>query len=355
MSDIQIQPEPIAVARVFFVLLTATVVVLILAWLLTGGGGEIFEPKSDLRSYMSDASGLIKTASVQLNGIQIGKITDITLSGLSDPKKIVLVEMRVKSKYLPAIPVDSTLSITADNLLGDKYLNISSGRRAETVKPGAELKSVLPISDQFNSADLVAAMKDMLTRIDASLKQIEDPGTPIGGFIQTEDFYNRIRRQIVELQTAVQKMTYPKSGIGKMVFSDQLYDQLLDPVVGIDKALADLQAGEGQYGHILASSDQFDKVRKDLADIRDSFAQINAGKGTMGELTQSDALYRQVERLVKAVGEMVDAVNSGEGRLGAFLENSQIYESLIGSTGDMQREVGDFRRNPRKYLRLKVF
>jgi phospholipid/cholesterol/gamma-HCH transport system substrate-binding protein len=355
MSDIRIEPQPIAIVRVFFVLAVALAIVLVLSWLLTGGGGEIFEPKSSLHSYMPDASGLIVTAAVQLNGIQIGKISDVKLSGLSDHKKVVWVEMKVKTRYLPAIPVDSTLSITADDLLGDKYLNIKSGDRSETVKPGAELRSVLPIGDQFNSADLVEAMKDMLNRVDASLKDVEDAGSPIGGFVQTEDFYNKVRSEIMSVQDTVQKFVHPQSNLGKMLFTDEFYDQIRAPIIAVDKTLADMQVGEGEYGHVLASSEQYDKIRRDLDDIRKSLSDINAGKGAMGEFLQTDATYRQIQRLVKTMNEMVDAVNSGEGQLGALLADTQLYESLTGSTGEMQQLVGDFRRNPRKYLRLKVF
>jgi phospholipid/cholesterol/gamma-HCH transport system substrate-binding protein len=355
MSDIRIQPQPIAIARVFLVLLVALAIVLLLSWLLTGGGGEIFEPKSNLHSYMPDASGLIVTAAVQLNGIQIGKISDIKLSGLNDPKKVVSVEMKVKTKYLPAIPVDSSVTITADNLLGDKYLNISSGNRTETVKPGAELRSVLPIGDQFNSADLVTALKDMLSRVDASLSDVEDARTPIGQFVQTEDFYNRLRSQIMAVQNTVQKFAFPQSNLGKMLYSADFYEQIRAPILGIDKTLADMQVGEGPYGHMLVSSEQYDKIRQDFADIRDSLANVNASQGQMGEFMQSDSAYRKIQRLVNTIGEMVDSVAAGEGQLGAFLADSQLYESLTGSTVEMQQLVGDFRRNPRKYLRLKLF
>jgi phospholipid/cholesterol/gamma-HCH transport system substrate-binding protein len=354
MSDIRIQPRPIEIARVFLVFAVGLAIVLLLSWLLTGGGTEIFEPKSYLHSYMKDASGLIVTAAVQLNGLQIGKISDVKLSGLSDPKKVVWVEMKVKSRYLAAIPVDSTVSITADNLLGDKYLNITTGERSESVRAGAELRNKLPIADQFNSADLVLALKDMLTRVDDSLKSIEDPNTTMGSFVQTDEFYNRVRSYLVSIQEAIQKFAHPQSDLGKMLFSDEFYEQIRAPILAMDKSLADLQVGEG-YGHVLASSEQYDQMRKDLADIRDSFAQINAGKGAMGQLTQTDATYRQIQRLLRTVGEMVDTVNAGEGRLGAFLADSQLYESLTGSTGELQQTVGDFRRNPRKYLRLKVF
>jgi phospholipid/cholesterol/gamma-HCH transport system substrate-binding protein len=355
MSDIRIQPQPIAITRVFVVLIAALIIVLVLAWLLTGGGGEIFEPKTYLHSYMADASGLIVTAAVQLNGIQIGKISDVKLSGLNDPKKVVWVGMKVKSKYLPAIPVDSSVTITADNLLGDKYLNISSGHRTETVKPGAELRSVLPIGDQFNSADLVAALKDMLSRVDVALKDVENPGTPIGNFVQTEDFYSNVRAQIMAVQDTVQKFAYPKNNLGKMLFTDDFYEQMRAPILGIDKTLADLQVGEGSYGHLLASSEQYDQIHQELADIRKSLSEINAGKGEMGELLKTDATYRQMQRFVKTLDEMVDAVKSGESQLGAYLADSQLYEALSGTTSEMQQLLADFRRNPRKYLRLKVF
>jgi phospholipid/cholesterol/gamma-HCH transport system substrate-binding protein len=350
MSDIQIQPQPVAIARVFFVFVVSAVIVLILAWLLTGGGGEIFEPKSDLHSYMQDASGLIKEAAVQLNGIQIGKINDIKLSGLSDQKKVVVIEMKVKSRYLSAIPVDSTVTITADDLLGDKYLNIKRGHATETAGPGAELHSVLPIGDQFNSADLVAAMKDMLNRIDAALKQIEDSSTPIGQFVQTEDMYNKIRAELVSVQQTVQKFAHPQSDFGKMLFTDEFYQQIRAPIIAIDKNLADMQAGERAAGHFVASSEQYDTTRKELADIRNSLAQINAGQGAMGQFTHSDATYRQIQRLVKTLGEAVDSLGAS-----ALLSDSQLYESLTGSSTEFREFLGDFRANPRKYLRMKVF
>jgi phospholipid/cholesterol/gamma-HCH transport system substrate-binding protein len=355
MSDIRIQPQPIAILRVFTVYAVALAIVLALAWLLTGGGGELFEPKSYLHSYMADASGLIVKAAVQLNGIQIGRISAVKLSGLTDPKKVVWVEMRVKSRYLPAIPVDSTISITADNLLGDKYLNITSGTRTEVVRPGAELRSVLPIGDQFNSADLVAAMRDMLNRVDASLRQVEDARTPIGNFVQTEDFYTRLRQQIMSVQQTVEQFSHPKSETGKMLFTDEFYERLRAPILSVDKMLADLQAGDGEYGHVLQSSEQYDKIRRDLGDMRDSLQQVNAGKGSMGEFVQTDKTYREMERLVKTMGEIVDSVSSGDSTIGALLVDSQLYETLTGTMRELQNTVGDFRRNPRKYLRLKVF
>jgi hypothetical protein len=116
-----------------------------------------------------------------------------------------------------------------------------------------------------------------------------------------------------------------------------------------------MQAGEGESGHMLATSEQYDNIRKRLADIRVSLADINAGKGSMGQFTQTDVTYRQMQRLVNTLDEMVDSVRFNEGRFGALLADSQLYESLTGSTGELRQAVSDFQKNPRKYLRLKVF
>lgn len=355
MSDIQIQPGPLAISRIVAVIVVATGIVLELVWLLTGGGGELFERKSYLHSYMPDASGLIRTASVQLNGIQIGKISDIRLSGLSDPKKVVTVEMRVKTRYLPAIPVDSTVTITADDLLGDKYLNIINGRRSDVVHPGAELRSVLPIGDQFNSADLVGALKDELNKVDAAISEVENAQSPLGKFVKTEDFYHDLSSKIVSIQETIRKFAHPQSDLGKMIYTDDFYEQMRAPIVALDKQLADIQAGEGQTGHLLVSTEQYDQIRQQMEDLRKQLASVNAGEGTTGQFLHSDDTYQQLLRLVNSIGDMIDSVNSGEGKLGELLNRAELYESLSGVSTEMQQTLGDFRKNPRKYLRVKVF
>ena len=49
--------------------------------------------------------------------------------------------MMVQEKFLQHIPVDSVAGISAANLLGDKFINITKGRDAQTVKDGAEMQA----------------------------------------------------------------------------------------------------------------------------------------------------------------------------------------------------------------------
>jgi hypothetical protein len=37
-----------------------------------------------------------------------------------------------------------------------------------------------------------------------------------------------------------------------------------------------------------------------------------------------------------------------------MFSDPQLYDNLAGLTGDMRLLIGDFRQNPRKFLRIKV-
>ncbi len=77
---------------------------------------------------MADASGMAEGTPVRLNGFTIGTLDTIELTGSADPKRSVEFIMKVQEKFLQQIPVDSVAGISAANLLGDKFINITKGR-----------------------------------------------------------------------------------------------------------------------------------------------------------------------------------------------------------------------------------
>src|SRR6516165_9211255 len=127
--------------KVGIVGLSAFVIVFVLVFLLTSSRG-IFQQNEMLVTYMQDASGMAAGTPVRLNGITIGFLDALRLTGSHDPKRAVEFDMLVKKRYLADIPVDSIATIAAANLLGDKFLNITRGQDSRTVQPGSELRSL---------------------------------------------------------------------------------------------------------------------------------------------------------------------------------------------------------------------
>jgi len=96
---------------------------------------DLFQRNQLLRTFMDDASGTTESTPVRLNGISIGYLDKLVLTNSPDPHRTVEFDMKVQPQYLREIPVDSVAGISAANLLGDKFINITKGRAAATVRP----------------------------------------------------------------------------------------------------------------------------------------------------------------------------------------------------------------------------
>src|SRR5580698_3123441 len=92
----------------------AMVIAGVLIFLLTGNT-TLFERQALVRTFMADSAGMAQNAPVRLNGILVGHIKNVALSGSKDPKRTVEVDMALPEKYLEQIPVNSQAAISAAN------------------------------------------------------------------------------------------------------------------------------------------------------------------------------------------------------------------------------------------------
>src|SRR5664279_4510588 len=126
--------------KVGIVALVAMIILGVLSFLLTGTTG-LFQRTAILRTYLDDSAGMAVGATVRLNGIPVGSIDQVRLSGERTKGRVVEISMMVKQEYLNEIPTDSMAGISASNLLGDKYINITKGARPDHVTAGDTIKS----------------------------------------------------------------------------------------------------------------------------------------------------------------------------------------------------------------------
>jgi phospholipid/cholesterol/gamma-HCH transport system substrate-binding protein len=335
------------------VIAIAVVLVLILSYFLTGGGSELLQKKVGLRTFMSDSEGLTPNSPVRLNGVRVGNIVRVVVSNERDPRRVAQVEMSIHERFVAKIPNDSIAAVTADNLLGDKYIDIQAGRSTVTVSPDGEVRSL--VQNQFDGSDIIVTIQALLNRVDALLTQIERGDTRLGRFFNDESFYNGVLQQLTGIQQAISSVGNAKSPAGQMFFTDRLYRALEQPILDIDKLLETMQKGVGPGGKILVDPSQYDNVVTTLRGLRKSIQDVNTGKSTLSPMLHDDALYRNAVSFVQAFGATLDDLNNGKGQLGVAFVNPQMYNSLNGTSKSLRDFTKDFRENPRKYLRIKVF
>jgi phospholipid/cholesterol/gamma-HCH transport system substrate-binding protein len=310
-----------------------------------------------LRTFMDDASGIAESTPVRLNGITVGYLDKLVLTSSPDPHRTIEFDMKVQSKYLREIPVDSVAGIAAANLLGDKFINITKGRAARSVEPGAELKSLTAqdIPELLaQSANLFQSFQSIVDRVGKLLAGIEAGRGNIGKFVKDEELYDRMNSLASEGQKLMADVRSGGGTISKLIYDPSLYDEIRAPINRLNALLAGLQGGEGTAGKLLKDPALYDEARQTMAEMRGLLADVNAGRGTAGKLIKDPELYQRFDDLAAKLSGVVDKINAGQGTLGQLMVNPALYDSLNGATQELQSLTKDIRANPKKFLTMRL-
>src|SRR5713226_7536781 len=153
--------------RVGMMAIAAIAIFVVLVFLLTGSRG-LFTKTARIRTYVDD-SALLKVGSpVRLNGLEIGNVKSVQLSGQSG-RRTVEVAMEVRREFLPQVPADSLAAISPEGVFGDKYVNITRGKSPTPVVEGGEIRSLDTSSFQEivnESYGVLVSLQGITGRID---------------------------------------------------------------------------------------------------------------------------------------------------------------------------------------------
>src|SRR5229473_2370382 len=209
--------------RVGILALASMTILAILVFLITGHV-NIFESKATLYTYLGDAAALTVGAPVNLNGIPIGKVKSITLSGSKDPQRLVRVEMEIPEHELRNIPVDSLASISSANVLGTKYINIKSGQGGTTVRSGQEIPSVNTgeIQDLVQQGfGVIASLQRTVERVDRIVGIVEAGKGSIGKLLVDETLYDHFLQIVDEVKQLADTLNSDQGTLGKLLYSPE--------------------------------------------------------------------------------------------------------------------------------------
>jgi phospholipid/cholesterol/gamma-HCH transport system substrate-binding protein len=327
-----------------------------LIFLLTSQN-NIFGGNFHLRTYMEDSAGMVANDPVRVNGILVGYIGKIRLSGSRDPKRTVEIDMVIQQKYLNQIPDDSKSAISAANLLGSKYINITKGTHPKHVEDGGEIAS-LQTQDipeiLAQSSNLLSQFQGILGRLDGLIAVVESGQGNIGKLIKDDSLYDRLNSTAGEVDQLVKDVKNSNGTISHLLYDDQLYNDIRKPIQRMDDMLAQIQQAKGTLGKVMYDPQVYDESRALIGEAKKMLDNLNAGKGTAGKLLTDDQIYTQLNLISQKVNTAIDKINSGQGTLGQLMVNPQLYDSVNGATRELNSLMKDIRANPKKFLSIKL-
>jgi phospholipid/cholesterol/gamma-HCH transport system substrate-binding protein len=346
--------------KVGILALTGVVLVAATIFLVSGSGG-FWVGKARLVTYTPDAGGLKTGAVVRLAGVDVGNVRGVAHSGRSAKAEAVEVLMDVRTDFLPSIRSDSEVFIAAEGLLGQRYINISMGSSAGT--PVAD-GGVVPFhaTPEFSelvggSADLLNNVNVLIKRLDAVVGSIDQGQGTIGKLLKDDELYRRLNVALGSAESIIADVNAGKGTLGMLVKDEQFYRNVNDAVVKLGRVADRLENGEGTVAKLINDPALYNDARAMLASTRTMVSNINEGKGTLGKLATDDELHRRLNAAVANLDTVLVGIRNGDGTVGKLFKDPTLYSNLNAVSTEMKELMGDFRRDPKKFLtiQLKIF
>ncbi len=274
------------------IMMIATLIVIFgILWL---GKSNIFVKGLHVSVLVNNANGISVGDEVFYSGIKVGTITstDIASDGII---------LNAKIERIKKIPVDSKFFITDYSMIGGKILEIDPGTSNKFIHSGDLVKgNVSP-----GLGDAIKNLTDLSPKIDKLLDNLNN--------LSGEETLNNLNSTFDDLNKSIRDIRRIINGDLKSTlhdiseFTSQNKDTLSHLIVSLDKNSLQLQK-------FLKKSTSASSKLDELLN------RINKGKGSLGKLAQDDSLYNNINKAIISI------------------------DSLII----------DIKRNPKKYLEIKV-
>jgi phospholipid/cholesterol/gamma-HCH transport system substrate-binding protein len=340
------------------IMVSASLIVFAVAVVLIGGQIGFLTRKYTLHSYFSNASGLRPGSQVQVAGIPAGTVDVIRISNVEDPRRAVEVVMRIAKKYQDEIRADSEADQTTAGLLGDSYVNITRGSPDQPVIPeGGEVKShqekdIKQIVQ--NADDVISNLRVLSDRLNDITTQITQGRGSIGKLLYDESFYDRLNAAVGSVQNLVAQTESGRGTIGKFLVDPTVYDKTVATLDRVNQLVDEVQGGQGSLGRFISDPAVYNQVKDLTAKTNTLIDNINQGQGTLGKLVTDKQLYDRLNSTMGHIDVVTGRIDQGTGTLGKLSTDPSLFNNLSASSQSLKEFLTEFRKNPRKYLTLKV-
>ncbi len=294
-----------------------------------GEYGFGFKKGYAVNAVFENAAGLEKDASVQIAGVEVGRVEAISLK---DGK--ALVAMRI----FPAVKLEEDViaSIKSHGILGDKYIEIQAGTQGVSyIEEGGEIGQVERQADLDNLLRQVGLIAEDVKAVTASLKAV------VGGE-EGEASLRAILNNTRELSENLNNVVKENDeNLGIMVSNLTRASQEMEKTfAALSDVTGRIKRGEGTVGKLIADDGVFDNLNETMASLNEITDRINRGEGTVGKLVKDDSVFDNLNETVVSLKEITDRINRGEGTVGKLVNDGGVADNLNETLVSM-RDISD--------------
>jgi len=314
--------------------------------------------KYKIKAYFSDAGGLREGAQVRLAGIAVGNVDRILISPFPEAGRAVEVVMRIARTYQNQIRADSVAAITTVGLLGEGYVDISRGARtAQVIPDGGEVKSKEEADIKRivqNTNDVIANLRVLSAKLNDVAEQIQSGRGSLGSLIYNENLYSRLNETAGSAQHVINRVERGEGTLGKIMADETLYQRTLATIDHLNQIVGDIQHGNGSLAKFISDPELYNNVTQMVSHANTLVDNVNKGQGTLGKLATDPQLYNRLNETLDRLDVVATRIEQGQGTIGKLSTDPTLYNNLSASSQALREFLTEFKKNPKKYLSVRV-
>jgi len=327
-------------------LVVAALAALAVSIFLVGERNNLFVLKNAYFVHFANVSGLAAGNPVQLSGVTVGKVDRVVLPEAVDEKHLT-VWISLDRHYADRIRADSVARIKTFGLLGDKYIEISSGSpESAIVSVDGEIRAAAPtdvdrlLTSGEDAVDNVVAISYSLRGI---LDRVEAGEGLLGELLMASDSGERVKASVLDtlanLAVVSDRLAKGQGTIGQLLADDKLAARLSGSMSRLETLLGQLEAGEGTLAALIGDPQMKAEVVETLGSLRSAVegadrivAEFHDNEGLLQRFLSDEAFAAEITGNLKELIENLNLVSgkleAGDGTLGLMISDPELYQAM---------------------------
>lgn len=327
-------------------LVLAAVAVLALSVFLIGDRNNLFARKNRYYIDFQNVSGVRAGNPVQLNGVDAGTVEEVVLP--EDPaKRFIRVWITVESRYADRVRADTRARIKTLGLLGDKYIELTSGSQGlPRVPEGGRIEPAAATNVDAllaSGEDVMANVVEISASLSTILGRMERGEGLLGDLTADTPGGRRLRESMVgtfeTVERIAERVETGKGLLPRLLNDPALSDQFGTAVDRLEGVIAQAQSGPGLLPGLIndpQTKAEFDQTlataRQVVQDLQEFSGNLQKQEGLLPRLVNDEAYGRamseELRGFVRSLNEVADKVNRGEGAAAKLINDPQIYDAV---------------------------
>jgi phospholipid/cholesterol/gamma-HCH transport system substrate-binding protein len=311
-----------------------------------GGAGGFFWQRYPLKAHFPNIATVKSGTPVRVAGIEVGVVTDVVFSGSGAD-----AWFEVTKDIRPLVTDRSVVVIGAISMLGEGALDITAAPGGTPIPDWGYVPSTVAPG---SLAALTTTANESLTETAALLADLRAGKGTLGRLVRDDTAYREIEALVATANRVAEAVRTGRGSLGRLVNDPRIHEELAASTSALQEITGRLSRGEGSLGQLLQDPALARSATTASANLEAITSRLNRGEGTAGRLLTDAQLFERLSTVASRLDELTAKLAAGEGTAGRLLQDRQLYENMSHAVTELRGLVSDIRKDPKKYLNVKV-